>query len=386
MNINLKKRLSLSFASSGRDDRIRPGVELLESRVPLSDFSRASPLDHNDTIFDAIPLQLGVKVYGAIGGDLKTNPPDGSTDGNAAWGFILTVKPPDSLDGGVETADDNDVYMYAVNINRVQKIEINFTITNDAPLYSDGDSLKIFDAAGHVLYQAFWGLPEYPGFQPSTATVNWLPPAPGKYYLGISHALYIPAFKGSPGHYEYDYDPFAERSGPPAGVGFDYSLSVVPIAPPAVVNVVTHGFEPPNEDDNTFIAPFNALGEELNTLPAPGSALDGKVSTYVPRWDSSSGWAPAVESLFVSLLLPNPYKAYAQFLASQFMISAKKHAEQAAQYIVHYIMDPQNDLFSVSVVWPTHRPDRPQPRGRGKRARLATLGESWIHCRSVLVA
>ncbi len=110
-----------------------------------------------------------------------------------------------------------------------------------------------------------------------------------------------------------------------------------------MVNVVTHGFNP-FITEATFIQPFETIANELDDLPTPGSALDGRVSSYVPQWDSTSGWAPALVSVAVSLAQP-AFAPLALASANLFLNEAASNAEQAAQSIDQEITDPQNDYL-----------------------------------------
>jgi hypothetical protein len=109
------------------------------------------------------------------------------------------------------------------------------------------------------------------------------------------------------------YDPVTNRG----QVGFwasytDGRSAVIRAAAPipAVVNVVTHGFGrsfvyahpylgnvPIPMFGDAFLKNFLDLGEILEAIPEPGSRLDGKVESFVTRWNSSDGWAPALASL-----------------------------------------------------------------------------------------
>jgi probable HAF family extracellular repeat protein len=112
--------------------------------------------------------------------------------------------------------------------------------------------------------------------------------------------------------------------------------------PPIVVNIVTHGFRPPTESEQSFIAPFNQLGAVLNTLPPVGSALDGLVSTYVHQWDSTDGWEQAILDVTSSLFLPPPLAQLDLLKAKNEMQYAALLATEAAWTIDAQITNPAN--------------------------------------------
>jgi len=158
-------------------------------------------------------------------------------------------------------------------------------------------------------------------------------------------------------------------------VGFDETNNVASVAsPPAVVNVITHGFNP-LENETTFLAPFVSLGNELDNLPHqvdPGSALDGQVKSYVDQWDSTSGWVGAIVSVASSLFLPFPSNALALESAELFMNKAASNAEQAAQSIAAYITNPQNG-YLISPVYDQAIDLIGHSRGAAVNARVSQL-------------
>src|SRR5262249_20708082 len=77
-----------------------------------------------------------------------------------------------------------------------------------------------------------------------------------------------------------------------------YGLDCLPL----IVNVLTHGFNPNPLDWAAFRRPWHTFGQKLDRLPAPGSALSGKVRSYVAEWESSHGFWLAFLSLLASKL------------------------------------------------------------------------------------
>ncbi len=100
--------------------------------------------------------------------------------------------------------------------------------------------------------------------------------------------------------------------------------------------MVTSGFNP--QKDYTQL---DALANELNNLPSASSPLYGRVSSYVPQWDSADGWVQAA-AVLVAVLQPE-LAPLALFDAKTEMDIAGMHAEQAAQDIDAYLTNPAND-------------------------------------------
>lgn len=155
-------------------------------------------------------------------------------------------------------------------------------------------------------------------------------------------------------------------------VGVDETNNVASVASPAaVVNVITHGFNP-LENETTFLSPFVSLGTELNDLPQTGSVLAGQVKSYVDQWDSTSGWVGAIVSVASSLFLPSPLNVLALESAELYMNLAASNAEQAAQSIAAYITNPRNG-YLLSPVYDQDIDLIGHSRGAAVNARVSQL-------------
>ena len=115
---------------------------------------------------------------------------------------------------------------------------------------------------------------------------------------------------------------------------------------PEVVNVVTHGFNP-YQPLSTFMAPWQTLANELDTYPAAGSPLSGNVATYVPQWDSTTGWAGDFLSTIASYLLPGSLGPLAGVAQQLFAYQAAALAEQAAESTDQAITNPANGYLTA---------------------------------------
>lgn len=115
---------------------------------------------------------------------------------------------------------------------------------------------------------------------------------------------------------------------------------------PEVVNVVTHGFNP-YESWAEFLQPWDLLQTELDGPANTGPALAGRVATYRPQWDSTSGWAGELVSTIASYLLPAPYSSLARVTSALFAAQAAALAEEAAEDIDQYIIDPANGYLTA---------------------------------------
>ncbi len=155
-------------------------------------------------------------------------------------------------------------------------------------------------------------------------------------------------------------------------VGVDETNKVASVASPAaVVNVITHGFNP-YKNEATFLTPFETIATELDQLPVSGSALAGQVKSYVDQWDSTTGWAEAVVSAAASLILPFPFNNLALESAELYMNEAASNAEQAAQSIAAFITNPQNG-YLMSPVYDQSIDLIGHSRGAAVNARVSQL-------------
>jgi uncharacterized membrane protein len=68
-----------------------------------------------------------------------------------------------------------------------------------------------------------------------------------------------------------------------------------------VVNIISHGANP-NLPKSEFLPNFDQLKQVLDVLPARGSTLDGRVSSYRADWDSTSFFYDGFKALLVSKL------------------------------------------------------------------------------------
>ena len=114
--------------------------------------------------------------------------------------------------------------------------------------------------------------------------------------------------------------------------------------PPKVVVVSTHGFgntwnAPFGQiETDGFLAPWRALGNKFENLPAPSSEIAGEVASYVANWNSSDGWVDAALSLTASIVMASQGNAIgasrALLAAESQMARAGQIAEQAAAKIL----------------------------------------------------
>ena len=140
------------------------------------------------------------------------------------------------------------------------------------------------------------------------------------------------------------------------------SVKIVPL----VLNIVTHGFNPagllkadlpfhPGWSD--FWTRWDGIGKTFDDVPVAGSILEGRVKSYVPKWDSSEGFYGGFVSLLLSKLDAAAVRYYrarhltrpaARFLQRElalehniaaFAATSKAYAEQAASDTVKYILD-----------------------------------------------
>jgi hypothetical protein len=193
--------------------------------------------------------------------------------------------------------------------------------------------------------------------QPTTVGLYW---ASG---TGLDTAIGGPAYSATTQTAVGTYGPFhvgaAALGTPPLGTKYllavadpvnqiaesDKANNVAFVASPAaVVNVVTHGFNPDPRASSraSFRQPYSRLSTELESLPYPNSPIYGQVKSYTSRWDSSSGWDGAIASVVASLFLPFPLNGLALTSAKLYMNQAAANAEQAAQTIDAYITNPLN--------------------------------------------
>jgi hypothetical protein len=129
--------------------------------------------------------------------------------------------------------------------------------------------------------------------------------------------------------------------------------------PPSVLNVVTHGFGNKIDDlgldpsqitlFRDFLVPFTEMGEALDAIPNPESAIAGKIATYVANWPSSDGWIPALAKYIASVAygaLGKVTKAAKELVKAEL---SKKHAESHAMDAARTIVDEllANGLLST---------------------------------------
>lgn len=147
------------------------------------------------------------------------------------------------------------------------------------------------------------------------------------------------------------------------------NLFALPIRP-SVVAVTTHGW-------NSSGAAWNVNGATLEQLPERDSLLDGRVTSYVPNWDSNSGFTSAFLSLATSKLYDikaeqtansleaalyrsaaASFRTFAQQFAMTSRALARGAAEQIVVQLIHdgrYLLDdPQKSLREQEIVLVGH--------------------------------
>ncbi len=198
---------------------------------------------------------------------------------------------------------------------------------------------------------------------------NWLPGEPNN-SSGVENSLHF----------------FADTTGSRAPTWNDFfdlpawrlNGYVVEFESPAVINVVTHGFNPTGRRWEDFREDFQIIGDELESLPEDGTLLDSGVRSHVTEWESAVGWHQAIVSMVGGILSSPTSPAMSSMLSditASSMELAGGVAHTAARDVVRAL---ETDLLKEDIA-ESRETQRIHLIGHGRGAVVNALAAEMLH-------